>query len=235
MLITIPYFGTLKDKINILHSYLTRFIPFIAFILGSYSSGFCQTEWVLKRDKEGIKVYTSKVADSKFKIVRVSCIMNGRLSSLASIILQPSLQPEWVIATKSSKTIKTLAANHLYYYAEAVLPWPMSNRDMVIDLQITQDVISKKITVNANTINNILPILEGLQRVPYSHATWEVYPLGKDQIRIEYNIRIDPGGGIQPWMVNMFIAKAPFDSFRNLRRLIQEKRFQNQQFDFIKE
>ncbi|MBY0481798.1 MAG: hypothetical protein K2Q21_10605 [Chitinophagaceae bacterium] len=207
----------------------------ILFFFASNATGFCQIEWSLKKDKDGIKVYTGKVADSKFKVVRVTAVMNGCLSSLASIILQPQVQPEWVIATKSAKTIKSLQENHLYYYAEASLPWPMSNRDMVIDLQITQEASSKKMTVRANTISNILAEKDGLQRVPYSHATWEIYSIGKDQIQIDYNIRIDPGGGIPPWMVNMFIARAPFESFRNLKRLIQEKRFQHQQFDFIKE
>jgi hypothetical protein len=208
----------------------------VFLLMGFYqlNMGYCQTEWSLKKDKDGIKVYTGKLADSKFNVIKVSCDMKGNLSSLASILLQPSLQPEWVIATKTSKLLKQLATNHIYYYNIASIPWPLSNRDMVIDLKIVQDSASRKMTVTANTIENILPAIKGLERIPYTHATWEVTPYGSNSIHVEYFLKINPGGGVPSWIVNMFIAKAPFESFNNLSHIIQEKRFQNQKFDFIR-
>ena len=56
----------------------------MAFLLLSASMlnlGFCQTEWSLKKDKDGIKVYTGKMPDSKFNAIRVSCQLKGNLSS----------------------------------------------------------------------------------------------------------------------------------------------------------
>jgi hypothetical protein len=195
---------------------------------------FCQTEWTLKKDKDGIKVYTGKLTDSKFNAIKVSCNLNANLSSLASILLQPNLQPEWVIATKTSKLLKQLAPDHIYYYNIATIPWPLANRDMVIDLKIVQDSATKKMTVTANTIENVLAPVKGLERIPFTNATWEVTPIGANQIHVEYFLKINPGGGVPPWIVNMFIAKAPFESFENLTRIIQEKRFQNQKFTFIR-
>jgi len=85
-----------------------------------------QTEWSLKKDKDGIKVYTGKLTDSKFNAIKVSCLLNGSLSSLAAIVLQPELQPEWVMATTSPcafnrtsiskyKTIVYAWSNWAYY------------------------------------------------------------------------------------------------------------------------
>lgn len=195
---------------------------------------FSQTEWTLKKDKDGIKVFTGKAADSKFNMIRVSCKLNGSLSSLTSILLQPEIQPEWVIATKTSKLVKRLASNHIYYYNIATVPWPFANRDMVIDLLIHQDSLTKKMIINANSIDKIMPPIAGLERIPFSQATWEVIPIALNQVQVEYILKINPGGGVPAWVVNMFIAKAPFESFYNLSKIIQEKRFQGQQFDFIK-
>jgi hypothetical protein len=58
--------------------------------------------------------------------------------------------------------------------------------------------------------------------------------MGENKIQIEYILKINPGGGIPPWMVNMFIARAPFETFKNLSRIILDKRFQVQKFDFIR-
>ena len=207
-------------------------LPFICVCI--LNTVFCQTEWTLKKDHNGIKVYTGKLTDSKFNAIKVSCNLNANLSSLASILLQPSLQPEWVIATKTSRLLKQLAPNHIYYYNIATIPWPLANRDMVIDLTIVQDSVTKKMTVTANTIDNVLAPIKGLERIPYTHATWEATPIGPNQIHVEYFLKINPGGGVPAWILNMFIAKAPFESFDNLTRIIQEKRFQNLKLDFIR-
>ncbi len=194
-----------------------------------------QTDWELKKDKNGIQVFTAKLADSKFKAIRVNCILNARLSQLAAVILQPEIQPEWVLATREAHTVQNISTSHLYYYAEAVLPWPLSNRDMVIDLQIAQDPISHIMTITANSIDHILPRNPGKERIPFSQAIWKVQSVGPDKIKVDYTVRIDPGGGIPAWMVNMFIARAPFESFKNLLQKVQEKRFQDKKFDFLKD
>lgn len=199
-----------------------------------FNNCYSQTEWTLKKDKEGIKVYTGKASDSKFNMIRVSCKLNGSLSALASILLQPEIQPDWVIATKTSKLVKRLANNHIYYYNIATVPWPFANRDMVIDLLIHQDSLTKKMIIHANSIDKIMPPVAGLERIPFTQATWEVIPIALNLIQVEYILKINPGGGVPAWVVNMFIAKAPFESFYNLSKIIQEKRFQGQQFDFIK-
>ncbi len=194
-----------------------------------------QTEWNFKKGKDGIIVYTGKLEDSKFKSIRVVCEFQANLSQLVSILMQPSLQPEWVIATKQANLVKQISTARLYYYAEAALPWPMNNRDMVIDLSMMQHPITKLLTIHANTVDNILPIKAGKQRVPMSEAIWLVQPLPDNRISIDYQIKVDPGGGIPPWMVNLFITKAPFESFKNLSKLLADKRFKGQHFDFLKD
>jgi hypothetical protein len=195
---------------------------------------FAQTEWNLKKEKDGIAVYTAEVEDSKFKSVRVVCSFHANLSQLVAVLMQPNLQPKWVIATKQASLIKQLSTARIYYYAEAALPWPLNNRDMVIDLQMSQDPVTKLLTIHANTIDHILPAKEGKQRVPLSQATWLVQPIADNRISIDYQIKIDPGGGIPPWMVNLFITKAPLESFKNLSKMLLENQFKGQYFDFLK-
>lgn len=213
-------------------SIVSKFIGVLFSVL-CINNCFSQTEWSLKKDKNGIKVYTGKLADSKFNAIRVTCKLNGNLSSLASILLQPELQPEWVIATKTSKLVKRLANNHIYYYNIATIPWPFENRDMVIDLIIHQDSLSKKMMIYANSIDKIMPPINGLARIPFSQAIWEVTPIAANEIQVDYKLKINPGGGVPAWVVNMFITKAPFESFDNLSKIIQEKRFQGKKLDFI--
>ena len=190
---------------------------------------------MLKKDKDGIQVYNSKTTESKFKVVRVTCMINAGISQLAAVLLTPVRQPEWVIATKSSTLLKTLGPSRIYYYTEINLPWPVSNRDMVAEMSITQNQVTKNLTIRANNIDHILPEKEGKVRIPFSQAIWEVTPIAIDKIKIDYTIRLDPGGEVPAWLVNLFTINGPFETFQKLKKIIQDKQFRNKKFDFIKE
>ena len=194
-----------------------------------------QTNWVLKKEKEGIQVFVTNQENSKFKAIRVLCSLPGTMEQLISVLQLVQIQPQWVVSTKNAYSIKQVSVDKLLYYAEVDLPWPINNRDMVIDLSFVQDPKTKILSIYANTIDHILPEIEGKQRVPYSAAKWLVISEGNHKISIDYTIKIDPGGGIPAWMVNLFIAKAPYESFKNLTKLIQEKRFQGQHYSFLKD
>jgi hypothetical protein len=196
---------------------LLLLLALFTFLCGPLRS---QTQWSLKKDKEGIKIYTGSIENSKFKAVKVECIIKGSLTKLATLLLNAESQPQWVYSTKYAYIARKVSPSEIYYYAEMNTPWPISTRDMVIDLAITQDPVSKIMTVHADNIDKIIPVKTGKIRVPITEATWIVTPLQENKIKIIYSILIDPGGEVPAWMVNMFIVKVPFESFRKLTTLI---------------
>jgi len=202
------------------------------FLSGSLCS---QTQWSLKKDKDGIKIYTGSLENSKFKTVKVECIVKSSLTQLATLLLNAESQPKWVFSTKSAYITRKISPSEIYYYAELNTPWPISIRDMVIDLAITQDPVTKIMTVHADNIDKIIPVKVGKIRVPITEATWTVIPLQENKIKIIYSIRIDPGGEVPAWMVNLFIIKIPYETFKNLTSLLQRSSSKEPKLTFLKD
>ena len=202
------------------------------FLSGSLCS---QTQWSLKKDKDGIKIYTGSLENSKFKTVKVECIVKSSLTQLATLLLNAESQPKWVFSTKSAYITRKISPSEIYYYAELNTPWPISTRDMVIDLAITQDPVTKIMTVHADNIDKIIPVKVGKIRVPITEATWTVIPLQENKIKIIYSIRIDPGGEVPAWMVNLFIIKIPYETFKNLTSLLQRSSSKEPKLTFLKD
>jgi hypothetical protein len=67
---------------------------------------FGQSEWKLATDKEGIKVYTSQVPDSKVKAIKVECEINATQAQLVALLMDVNTSAEWVYHTKSCVLIK---------------------------------------------------------------------------------------------------------------------------------
>jgi len=194
-----------------------------------------QVNWDLKKDKDDIKVYTGNSPNSSFKSVKVTTVLTGTLSQLTALLLDVDAHKDWVYSTKYSYLVKQLSPSEQIYYSEIDLPWPLSNREIVVRMDILQDPISKVMVVRIENADNSIEVKSGTVRVPASSVTWKVTPLDKNSLSIEYYGQADPGGTVPAWAANSFCTKGPFETFRNLRKLISSPVYANASFDFIRE
>jgi START domain-containing protein len=195
--------------------------------------GLGQSNWVLKKEKDSIRVYNRSNEHSKFNDLRVETILRTSLSGLAAIILDIKNYPSWSFNTKTAYVLKQVSPSELYFYSEINSPWPASNRDLAVHLHITQDPVSKLMHIAADEIPNFIPQKENIVRVPLSRETWKVVPLDKTTIRIEYELEIDPGASAPAWLINSFATKGPYETFKHLREQIKLPKYRNAVFAFI--
>jgi hypothetical protein len=112
--------------------------------------------------------------------------------------------------------VKKNNAYDFIYYSETHMPWPLTNRDAIIHLQIRTDSLPKFLIVTGKSVEGFVPEFPSRVRVPHYEATWKVTMPASDQLRINYLVEVDPGGSIPAWVANMFAEKGPFGSFSNL-------------------
>jgi START domain len=193
-----------------------------------------QHVWVLKRDDDGIKVYTRNIVNSNFKSVKVECLVNVRMSSLVAFLLDIDKQRDWVFNSKSSMLLKKPASNEVVFYSEVSLPWPCTNRDYISHITITQPT-PQQVLIDANAEPDLLPVQSGKVRIRTSVAHWEITPVTANQQKIVYSVQFDPAGSVPAWLVNMFVTKAPYQTFMKLREGAAKPEYRDAHLDFIKE
>lgn len=196
---------------------------FIAVLLGIGSlPAFAQTQWQLRTEKDGIKVYSSDVPESKIKAIKVIGEFYATPAQLAAVVMDVNTATDWVYHLKSSTLIKKVSSNEIYYYAEVSLPWPAANRDFVAHLIVTQNPQTRAITIDGPAVPGYVPVKKGLVRIDNSIGKWIITPIGQNQVRVEYSIHVDPGGSLPSWLVNMFADQAPVQIFKNLKNELQK-------------
>jgi START domain len=198
-----------------------------------YSLANAQTTWDLKKDQDGIKVYSGSVANSNIKAVKVTCIIKASLSQLTALLLDTKAHEQWVYNTKTSYLVKQLSADHQLYYSEISMPWPLTNRDVVVDMVIKQQAGTKVLLVSADAVGQYVAVNKDKVRVPLSKVNWIVTPVGNNQLSVEYIGQADPGGSVPAWLVNSFSTKGPFETFKKMRELVTTTAYRGAKFDFI--
>ncbi|HEY4289337.1 MAG TPA: START domain-containing protein [Puia sp.] len=213
---------------------MTRTILFTFILLGFFwLPGRGQDDWKLKTDKDGIAIFTRTFPDSKFKAIKVEVELDATLSQLVAVILDVNTGAQWVYSTKSSVLLKQVSPSELYYYSEVNVPWPAANRDFIAELRVVQDPHSRVVTIYGPTFPDYLPEKKDIVRVRRSEGKWIISPLANRKIKVEYTLRVDPGGDVPAWLVNMFATKGPYESFRKLKEQLQKPAYANVKLPFV--
>lgn len=190
------------------------------FLLALPFISWAQTDCTLELDKDSIQVFTCPRADSRYKTVKSTFTVNAALGELASAILDIGRYGEWQYKTQSVKVLKQVSEREVVCYTRVEAPVLTQDRDFVIRLTVDPDPMTKGMIVEAVSLPEYLPPVEDVIRVPYSRAKWTVVPAERGKLSVEYIIDIDLGGSVPPWIVNLFSAKAPYETFRDLKDVI---------------
>lgn len=213
--------------------YRCKFKRILLLLILPVASVFGQSSWKLTTEKDGIKVFSRTVPDSKVKALKVECVLKTTLSQLVTLLLDVNETHQWVYHTKTCVLVRKVSPSDIYYYSEVSLPWPMENRDFVAHIRVFQDPKTKIVTVDAPAVSGIVPVKKGIVRISNSIGLWKIVPLDQNLVKLEYSLQVDPGGIIPAWMVNTFAAQGPLESFRNMREQITHPKYRNVTLPFI--
>ncbi|WP_083257206.1 START domain-containing protein [Arcticibacter eurypsychrophilus] len=216
-----------------IYDYKYRNLVIFLLLLLPIADAFAQSPWKLNTEKDGIRVFSRTVPDSKVKALKIECVLKTTLSQLVTLLLDVNETDQWVYHTKTCVLVRKVSPSDIYYYAEVSLPWPMENRDFVVHIRVFQNPQTKIVTIDAPSVSDIVPVKKGIVRISHSKGFWKIIPLDQNLVKVEYSLQVDPGGIIPAWMVNTFAAQGPLQSFRNMKGQLTHPKYRNATLPFI--
>ena len=191
-------------------------------------------DWQLKKDEDGIKVYTGNDNNSDFKSIKVDFTVKATFSQLVALLLDIKKQHEWVYGSRSAEMVRVVADNEFIFHSDVSVPWPCADRDYIAHITVAQPS-PQLITIDSRSEPDMLPVEDGIVRVKRSSAHWDVTAAGKDMVRIIYTVSFDPAGSVPAWLTNMFVVKGPLQTFRELKARVGSPEYRDVHYAFIKD
>lgn len=176
---------------------------------------------VLKKDADGILVYTCKSESERFKSLKATfTIFNTTIEELVSLLKKTEDYTTWQYNMTSAELLKQVSNDTMIVRTEIEAPWPVDNRELIVQYSFAQNQRDKKLKVISKTVPFEYPANDDVVRVPFSHAEWDVVAVG-NTLQVTYTMKIDPGGSVPAWLVNMSMAEGPYISFNKLKNLLE--------------
>ncbi len=187
-----------------------------------------ENAWQLTKQEEGIQVYVRDNPNSPLKIFRgVVTLPVTKLSSLVAVLDDVKAMPQLLHNCKSAKILKKENDFSTTLYVVSKMPWPVKNRDSIVYSVMTQDKNTKKVLIKMQSKPKSVPPKKGMVRVQAMSGYWEFMPVlvdGKNSknVKVTYELSIDPGGSLPKWLVNTLAVDFPFYTLKNLRELVKK-------------
>ncbi len=203
---------------------LFRFRLLVALVLWLASGLACAVDesWDLAADKNDIRVWKRAVSDSPFVEFRAEVTVTSTLSALLNIFYDVNYAPVWLDHVRRVVALRRDDIHHEYVLLiETDMPWPLQDRDAVIQGRWWQEQDSMAIMLRGRSVDDFYPPTKKFIRNQV-RSDWTFIPLGKGRVKVVMAGHVDPRGNLPTWAVNMLIQESPLVTLGNLRRVISD-------------
>lgn len=179
-------------------------------------TGLAQAErWQLAKDEEGIRIYLSAVAGSKYKAYRGVTTIRSNVAKLRA--LQDDVQGScrWIHACAEQRLLKHQGAEN-WVYTRFKMPWPVAARDAILHV-LTVENADGSLLRKMDGRPQYLPANKDYVRITSLRGFWAFVPKAAGEVEVTYQAHTEPGGSVPSWLANSFVVDAPFNTLSALR------------------
>lgn len=174
-------------------------------------------------DRQGIKVWTYKMADNPVFNYRATTTLKSSLSIVTALIINPETATKWAPYVSQIDVISPQdSTGMIVFRMELDMPFPLQDRDAVIRAQLHQ-AEDGSVTITSEAVKDArMPERSGVVRVTHYQGSWNVRALGRGQVEVTTSGYADLGGYVPLSFANMFVQQQPYQMLRNMRSYIQQ-------------
>ena len=181
-----------------------------------------QSEWKLKKDKDGIVVHIRKVENSTFEEFKAeTTIENTTLTAVLDVIFDIPGYVNLFPDCMNPKILKQDGKYNCIHYIQTKGPFTVKDRDSVVEMktEISEDLKHAKVLMNH--IPGYYPENKKMVRIQKGTGFWELEEISGQKVKVVYQFHSEPGGEIPAWLANWFMDTFPYQCLVNLKNLLK--------------
>jgi hypothetical protein len=188
-----------------------------------FISSVDSTEWKLRKDRDGIKIFTRSIEGSDFDEFKGICTLeNCTLHEVLAILLDVNNYDKLYPDCTHPKILKQNGKYHDIHYIIITAPWPIQNRDAIYEMNTVISDDGRHALVSMLPRPDYIKPKDDLFRIQKGSGFWELIEKSDYSIAITYQFHGEPGGNIPAWLANSFVVKHPLKTIQNLQNLLEK-------------
>lgn len=190
--------------------------------------------WRLKKEKDGIKVYSLPWTDSDVLVFKADAVIDTPLSPLLALMVDIENYVRWIGGCKGSKVLHK--ASDTEYIGHVLINGILifRDRDFIVHAKGFQGPESRIISVQYTSLDGYLPKSRDAVRVTDNQGSWTAVPLAENRVRLIWQGRLDPGGWFPTWLLRLLMDTVVLSTMQDIISEVKKERYQNAIFKGFK-
>ena len=195
-------------------------ILFLALVLGSEANA---SQWEFLKQKEGIVISAKESKMGDLPVFRGVGQIRASIPQILAVMQDAPGAKEWMHKCLENRPIEIQNVYDRIVYNRTDSPWPVSDRDVVVQTRGRIDLPRKRILIEMKSISDPRqPEVDGVVRIPRLAGHYVLRYVTQNLTEIEYQIDADPGGSLPTWLAKLASRDLPYYTIRNLRNRVIE-------------
>jgi len=197
----------------------------LGLLAGSLPAAGHAADWEVVAETDGIVVSQRMVEGRRFPQLRAQAEILGTVDEVLAVLLDVPAYRQWVPDCAEATVLRRTGAWRRLIYTRTELPWPVLDREAIIDQEV--------FFVRASTLVKVffravpapeVPRAAGTVRTDFAEGSYTIEALDADHSRVTYQVEADPGGAVPDWLVRMQSRRNPLGTLSGLRRQLEQIR-----------
>lgn len=172
-------------------------------------------QWTLREESGKIRVYTAPVEDSSFRAFKAVGVLDAPIENIMAVMVTPESCLEWAHNCAEARAIGDGSFHDRLAYSATNMPWPVSDRDYVLQLTTEGARNNGEITMRMSAVPDQMDEQDGFVRVDESDTLYRFVPEG-NKTHMTWLQHTDPKGALPGWLVNSLLVDIPIKSMEAL-------------------
>ena len=182
------------------------------------SASFSADKWTVLKAADGVEISSRPSTGSPINDIRSTAKIKASLDSVVALLRDYSARPQWDSMCGEVKVLKQDATSETVY-VQTKIPWPVTDRDLVMRVEWTQDATTGVVTMHAIGTPDAAPPHEGRVRMASFDNVWTFTPMDGGIVAVESIAHADPGGPMPVFMINKLSSDAPLEAMRKIKSI----------------
>ena len=175
--------------------------------------------WKKSYVKDEITIYTKKIPGSDILAFKAKGIINAPIGQVMEVLRKVEISTEWMPGLRQKRTLKEISDLEAITYSINKIPWPFSDRELILHNKLWLDRVNKSVVVHSYSIDfKSQPPNPELIRAIVPNAQTTMKPTIDGRTKIELTIMVNPNGSIPTWLVNSVQKSMPFKFLKSLEK-----------------